>query len=117
MSKKQPNLSALSDRIAHKTNKKPLSNDYEKFQKADEALQVNEVLEKERVIRKSYVLTNPDIQRMEGIKDKLLDHKIVINDSHVIRLALKLASNATEAELIGCLKEVPKLAMGRPKEK
>jgi hypothetical protein len=71
----------------------------------------------ERVIRKSYALTKQDIDHIHKIQDKCLNKKIVINDSHVVRIALMLAAKLNEDALIKASTEVPKLVAGRPKKK
>jgi hypothetical protein len=114
--KKRNDLSALGDKIAHKSIK---SSVHERFGHADQALgtgsETNE--SREKIIRKSYALTKQDINHIQQIKDKCLNQKVVLNDSHVIRIALMLASKLHEDALIKASKEVPKLIAGRPKTK
>lgn len=114
MSKKQPNLSALGEKIAHKSMQ---TGGYEKFEKADEVLKTNKPGLREKVIRRSYALTRQDVNHIELIKDKFLNHRVVINDSHVVRLALHLAASFSEANLLEASKQIPKLPVGRPKER
>ncbi len=70
----------------------------------------------EQIIRKSYALTQPDIDCIKSIQDKCLNQKVVLNDSHVIRIALMLTSKLEEDVIIKAIKEVPKLMAGRPKK-
>lgn len=67
------------------------------------------------IIRKSYALTKPDINHIQQIKDKCLNRRVVLNDSHIIRIALMLASKMNEEILIKASKEVPRLVAGRPR--
>ncbi len=111
--KKRNDLSALGNKIAHKSLK---SSVHERFEHADQALGTEEAHgSKEKIIRKSYALTKQDIRHIQQIKDKCLNQKIVLNDSHVIRIALMLASKLNEDALIKASTEVPKLIAGRPK--
>ena len=114
MLKKRNNLAALGSKIAHKSTKSPA---HEKFEHADQALGIeSEIKEsKEKIIRKSYALTKRDIDHIQQIKDRCLNQKVVLNDSHVVRIALMLASKLDEDVLIKASKEVPKLIAGRPK--
>lgn len=70
---------------------------------------------RERVIRKSYTLIKQDLANIRQIQDKCLNKKVVLNDSHVIRLGLELASKLSEVELIKASQKVPKIITGRPK--
>lgn len=112
--KKHNDLSALGNKIAHKTFK---SSVHERFENADQVLGTeNELHEsREKIIRKSYALTKQDVERIKQIQDKCLNKKVVLNDSHVIRIALMLAEKLNEDVLIRASIEVPKLIAGRPK--
>ncbi len=114
--KKHNNLSALGNKIAHKSLKTSV---HERFEQADQALGTeNEVGEnREKIIRKSYALTKQDINHIQQIQDRCLNKKVVLNDSHVIRIALMLTSRLSENELIEASVEMPKLIAGRPKTK
>ena len=70
---------------------------------------------KEKIIRKSYALTKQDIEHIEQIKDKCLNRRVVLNDSHIVRIALMLTSKLTESAIIKASTEVPKLTAGRPR--
>src|SRR5262245_58836192 len=112
--KKRNDLSALSNRIAYKSIK---SSVHERFENTDQAICTgNETNEsRDKIIRKSYALTKRDINHIQKIKDKCLNKKVVLNDSHVIRISLMLASKLDENAIIKASKEVPKLIAGRPK--
>lgn len=114
--KKRNNLSALGNKIAHKSLK---SSVHERFENADQALGTEGDLNesREKIIRKSYALTRQDINNIRQIKDRCLNQKVVLNDSHVIRIALMLASKLNEDILIKASTEVPKLIAGRPRTK
>ena len=70
---------------------------------------------RERVIRKSYALTKQDLENIKSIQDKCLNQKVVLNDSHVIRLALGLAVKLSDDALIKASLQTPKVVTGRPK--
>lgn len=112
--KKHNGLSALGDKIAHKSLRPSV---HERFDNANQALGIDiETPEsREKIIRKSYALTQPDIDRIKLIQDKCLNQKVVLNDSHVIRIALMLTSKLEEGLLIEASRKVPKLIAGRPK--
>jgi hypothetical protein len=111
--KKQNDLSTLTKKIAHKSVQPTMRN---KFDEADAILGVEESEElRERVIRKSYALTKHDLGKIKAIKDKCLNQKVVLSDSHVIRLALELATKLSEDELILVSSQLPKISIGRPK--
>lgn len=114
--KKHNNLSALGDKIAHKSLKTSIQ---ERFEQADQALGIEDEANqsREKIIRKSYALTKQDINHIQQIKERCLNKRIVLNDSHVIRIALMLASKLNEDELTKASIEVPKLIAGRPKIK
>ncbi len=115
MSKKQNNLSALGEKIAHKSLKPAID---ERFARADEILGGagdQETEGRERIVRKSYALTKQDVEHIEKIKDKCLNHKVVLTDSHVIRLAINLAAGLSEDALIKAANKIPKIPTGRPK--
>jgi hypothetical protein len=112
--KKHNDLSALGNKIAHKSTK---SSVHERFENADQVLGTESTAHesREKIIRKSYALTKNDIDHIQQIKDKCLNKRVVLNDSHIIRIALMLASKLNEDALIKASKEVPKLIAGRPK--
>ena len=68
-----------------------------------------------RVIRKSYALTSDDLEYIKRIQSKCLNQKIVLSDSHVIRVALWLAEGLSEESLIKASMCTPKVIKGRPK--
>jgi len=111
--KKHNNLSALTEKISHKSVQSSIDS---RFDQADQALgtKKDEPLQ-ERVIRKSYALTKQDLANIKLIKDKCLNKKVVLNDSYVIRLAIGLAANLTEDTLIKASLQTPKILTGRPK--
>ena len=113
MSQKHNNLSALGEKIAHK---KSQSSTYKKFENADEILDQTKEQPRERIIRKSYALTKADIANIQLIKDKCLNKKVVLSDSHIIRLSLKLATDFSENELIEASTNIQKILTGRPKK-
>jgi hypothetical protein len=114
--KKRRDLSALGNRITHKTL---LVDEEDKFKKADIALGVDDDISaqeaREKVVRKSAAITIKDLEILQLIKDNCLNHKIVLNDSEVIRLGLSLIAKLSEEDLIKASKEITKLPTGRPK--
>ncbi len=103
------NLSKLTEKISHKYINS-------KFEKADEVLGTSKGSKlREKVIRKSFALTRQDLEKINIIKDRCLNQKVVLNDSHVIRMSINLAIKLTENELIKSSLEVPKVFIGRPK--
>lgn len=114
--KKYNDLSALGNKIAHKSVKSSVA---KRFEHADDALGTKDVTSerREKIIRKSYALVRKDIEHIQQIKDKCLNKRVVLNDSHVIRIALMLAAKLNEDMLIKASIEVPKLIAGRPKIK
>lgn len=112
--KKRNDLSALGNKIAHKSLKPSI---HERFEHADQVLgtEIEPHETREKIIRKSYALTKQDIDRIRQIKDKCLNQRVVLNDSHVIRIALMLTSKLTDDAIIKASIEVPKLIAGRPK--
>ncbi len=115
MSKKRNDLSALSEKIAHKSTRTSV---YNRFEHADEALGVSgEDAQRERIIRKSYALTKKDIDNIQLIKEKCLNKRVVVNDSHIIRLAIKLAANLSDDAIVEAVEHIPKVQVGRPRAK
>jgi hypothetical protein len=115
--KKYNDLSALGDKISHKSAK---SSVHERFENADNVLGTKEdtfTERREKIIRKSYALTNQDINHIQQIKDKCLNKRVVLNDSHIIRIVLMLGAKLNEDVLIKASTEVQKLIAGRPKIK
>ena len=112
--KKCNDLSALSNKIAHKSAK---SSVHKRFEHADNILGTNDVSSdrREKITRKSYALTKQDIDHIQQIKDKCLNKRVVLNDSHIVRIALMLAAKLSEDSLIKASTEVQKLIPGRPK--
>ena len=116
MSKNQQNnLSAIGEKISRKQDK-----DYDKFDRADILLKekitrAEEDNHRERLIRKSYALTKQDLMGLEKIKDKFLNEKIVLSDSYILRLAIKIASELPQSILVENSYNVPKIPVGRPK--
>jgi len=108
-------LSALSEKIAHKSTKPSI---YKRFENADEILGVVEnTIPKERIIRKSYALTKKDVENIHLIKEKCLNKRVVVNDSHIIRLAINLAANLPEEAIVKAVEKIPRVQTGRPKLK
>ncbi len=115
MSKKPNDLSALSEKIAHKSTKPSV---YTRFENADEILGVaDENIQRERITRKSYALTKKDIENIHLIKEKCLNKRVVVNDSHIIRLAVNLAAKLSEEEIVVAVGQIQKVQTGRPKLK
>lgn len=114
--KKPKDLSALTQKITHKTLLDP---QHDKFKNADLALGIEETIEeqeaREKVVRKSSAITTDDLKIIQAIQDKCLNYKIVLNDSEVVRLALLIASQLSEEELISASKKLKKVPTGRPK--
>ena len=111
--KKQNDLSTLTKKMAHKSIQDTIR---DRFDEADAILDVeknNGV--RERVVRKSYALTKHDLEKIKSIKDKCLNQKVVLSDSHVVRLALELATKLSENELIDASAHLQKISVGRPK--
>jgi len=113
--KNHNNLSNLGDKIAHKQEQEE-STIYNRFKNADEALGESEQKLRERIIRKSYALTKKDLENIQLIKDKCLNKKVILSDSHIIRLAVNLAVSFSEKELIDASMKIPKIQVGRPKK-
>ncbi len=113
MTKMQNSLDKLGERISHKSEI-PLV--YERFNTADKILDVAKQKTRDRVIRKSYALTKNDLENIELIKDKCLNKKVVLSDSLVIRLAINLAKELSDKDLIEASKKIPKYSAGRPKK-
>ena len=112
--KKHSDLSNLTKKIAHKSVQS--SSIENKFEHADQFLGTDEKEKlRERVIRKSYALTKQDLENIEIIKDKCLNQKVVLTDSHVIRMAISLAVKLTEDTLIKASLQTPRVITGRPK--
>ncbi len=113
MSKKHNNLSALGEKIAHKKEKASV---YKRFETADEILDEVAQEPRERIIRKSYALTKEDVANIQIIKEKCLNKRVVLSDSHIVRLALKIAADLSEKELIESSLRIPKMSSGRPRK-
>ena len=113
-SKQKNNLSALGKKISYKEQ-----SGQDKFDKADAAMEAHAPLNQSahRVTRKSYALTKQDLESLDKIKDKCLDHKVVLSDSHIIRLAINLTSKLSAKELVAASFDVPKIPVGRPRQK
>jgi hypothetical protein len=89
------------------------SNAQSTLKKMVEAKEDNKL--RERVIRKSYALTKQDLENIKLIKDKCLNQKVVLSDSHVIRLAIGLAVKLSDDALIKASLQTTKIITGRPK--
>lgn len=113
MNKKNKNLLALSERIAHKTIKKEID---KKFDHANQILGVDDSI-RESVIRKSCALTRQDMENIQKIKEKALNKRIVLSDSQVIRMGIQLMSDLSERRLVEESDRMPKLSAGRPKKR
>ncbi|MBS0358566.1 MAG: hypothetical protein JSS53_04795 [Proteobacteria bacterium] len=70
---------------------------------------------KEKAISSTYTFTKLDFDNMELIKDKLLNKKVVLNNSHILRLSLMIAVEQSEDKLEEHSKKLTKLIAGRPK--
>lgn len=112
--KKFNDLSALGNKIAHKSAK---SSVHERFEHADNILGTHDAPSgrREKITRKSYALVKKDIGHIQQIRDKCLNKRVVLNDSHIVRVALMLAAKLSEDVLIKASTEVQKLIPGRPK--
>jgi hypothetical protein len=71
---------------------------------------------RERLIRKSYALTSEEAENIQLIKEKCLNRRVLLSDSQVIRLGIKLAARLSEAELVKEFAQVPKMSVGRPRK-
>ena len=107
--KKNPNdLSELRKKITYKGGK-------DKFKQADQALGIPEEDIREKVVRKSYTVTQNDLTNIRTIKEKCLTKKVILNASWIIRMSLYLASKLSEEELIKASNEIPNIPIGRQK--
>jgi hypothetical protein len=113
MSRNYKDLTALSEKIAHKSTKLPAV--YKRFEDADKILGVDDEHPREKIVRKSYALIKKDLENIQLVKDKCLNHKIVLTDSHIIRLALAVVATFSEEKLIEASEQVPKMLTGRPR--
>ncbi len=115
MSKKDNDLTAFGEKIAHKSIK---SSVYNQFDHSDELSSVADgEAPRGRIIRKSYALTKKDIDNIQLIKEKCLNKRVVVNDSHIIRLAIKLAADLSDDTLANAVGQIPRVQTGRPKLK
>lgn len=64
---------------------------------------------KAKSIKRSYTLTQPDLDILEKIKDEALNRKVVLTDSQVIRMGLTALSSLSETELEKLAEQSPKL--------
>ena len=64
---------------------------------------------KTKAIRKTYTFTENDLNLIEEIKDKLLNHKCVVTDSQVIRMGLAALASHSESNLVKIAQGVPTL--------
>jgi len=64
---------------------------------------------KAKSIKRSYTLTQPDLDILEKIKDEALNRKVVLTDSQVIRMGLIALSSFSQAELEKLVEKAPKL--------
>lgn len=106
--KKRNDLSALANKVSHKSI-------VNRFEHADQALGTDFSNKKERVIGKSFTLIKNDLENIKLIKEKCLNKRVVVSDSQVVRLALYLAAQLIEDDLINASLEIPKIQTGRPK--
>jgi hypothetical protein len=114
--RKHNDLSVLGNRIAHKSLKSSID---ERFEHADQILgtKSEDQVSREKITRKSDAFVKEDIRHIQQIKDKCLNKRVVLNDSHIIRIALMLASELIDDMLVEASLKVPKLTAGRPKTK
>lgn len=112
MSKKRNNLSVLGEKIAHKKEELSI---YNRFKNADKVMDKTAQELRGRIIRKSYAITKTDLENIQLIKDKCLNKRIVLSESHIIRLAIKLAAALSEKEIIEASFGIAKMSPGRPK--
>jgi hypothetical protein len=110
MKKLRNDLTALKKKIAHHSVK-------DKFKQADKALGIaGETGMVERIMRKSYAVTQTDLKNIQTIKEKCLNKRVVLNSSWIIRMALNLVSKLSEDELIKASRQVQNIPIGRPKK-
>ena len=68
------------------------------------------------MIRRTYALTQQDIANIQRIKEKCSHHSALLNDSHIVRLAIQLATQLTEKTVVKAWKSLPKMKVGRPEK-
>lgn len=64
---------------------------------------------------KGFALTSQDLENIKIIKNRLLDEKVSLTDSAVVRVALKLAANSNKESLVKTSAHIEKITLGRPK--
>lgn len=62
-----------------------------------------------KAIRKTYTLTQLDLEAIGSIKDKLLDKKQVVSDSQIIRMGLSALTALSPTELLKLIQAAPSL--------
>lgn len=97
---------------------KSMNNINERFAKADNIFNkdVTVINEKVSVVRDTFTLPEKDYDLIDLCKNKLLENKISVTKSEIIRAGLIMLSKLKDNELVSSLKFVDKIKIGRPKK-
>jgi hypothetical protein len=71
--------------------------------------------DEERIVRKTYSLTNDDLQLIESLKKRYLIKQMSILDSHIIRAGLIALNMQNDKALIKIAQNLSKPHIGRRK--
>lgn len=53
-----------------------------------------------RTIKKTYTITEIELEKLDKIKDRALDKKVILNDSEIVRFGINLVSKLSIESLI-----------------
>lgn len=111
-------IKSLHEKIVPNIKNKTLDEIKDRFARADEILYLrnkHSIHLQEKVVRKTFSLPTEDVLLINKIKDTVLNNKIVLSDSEIIRLGVQVLSNMGEKELYVVSKNIKKIPSGRPK--
>ena len=110
----------LKDKIIPNPSIRTIEEIKNRFSTADKILgtenQETSSLIKKTVIRKTFSLPEEDLSKIEVIKDRVLNKKIILSDSEVLRLGIQMLFELKEEELYAKATRINKMQTGRPKK-
>ena len=75
----------------------------------------NQIKSLKRTTTKGFALTGDDLENIKLIKNRLLNEKIFLTDSAIVRMSLTLTADATTDKLLKAFSQIEKIPLGRPK--
>ncbi len=69
------------------------------------------------IVRDGFTMPSTDLDLIHEIKERCLKQGISTNKSEIVRAGIQLLSNLSDEELSAVISALPKLKLGRPKQK